>query len=189
MTRGSTSARRSTSRSSRGSGRWSRPGSRWRSRRARGPRAAEERARLQAGPHARERPGPDRCRYRGEVTCAVVNLDPDEAVHDPPGGPDRTARDRGDPARATRLGRGAAALDPRRGWVRLDRDAVSRLGLKPSRPGRLDSNGNADVAQLVEHHLAKVGVAGSNPVVRSTPDLQNGGPGRRGRGVCHGGEP
>ncbi len=27
--------------------------------------------------------------------------------------------------------------------------------------------GNADVAQLVEHHLAKVGVAGSNPVVRS----------------------
>ncbi len=27
---------------------------------------------------------------------------------------------------------------------------------------------HADVAQLVEHHLAKVGVAGSNPVVRST---------------------
>jgi hypothetical protein len=26
---------------------------------------------------------------------------------------------------------------------------------------------HADVAQLVEHHLAKVGVAGSNPVVRS----------------------
>ena len=26
----------------------------------------------------------------------------------------------------------------------------------------------ADVAQLVEHNLAKVGVAGSNPVVRST---------------------
>ena len=26
---------------------------------------------------------------------------------------------------------------------------------------------NADVAQLVEHNLAKVGVAGSNPVVRS----------------------
>ena len=25
----------------------------------------------------------------------------------------------------------------------------------------------ADMAQLVEHHLAKVGVAGSNPVVRS----------------------
>ena len=43
----------------------------------------------------------------------------------------------------------------------------------------------ADVAQLVAHHLAKVRVAGSNPVVRSenlgsTPDLQDleyGGPG------------
>src|SRR5262249_6045871 len=31
--------------------------------------------------------------------------------------------------------------------------------------------GQADVAQLVEHHLAKVRVAGSNPVVRSeAPD-------------------
>ena len=29
----------------------------------------------------------------------------------------------------------------------------------------------ADVAQLVEHHLAKVGVAGSNPVVRSNMSL------------------
>jgi hypothetical protein len=29
------------------------------------------------------------------------------------------------------------------------------------------SRAHADVAQLVEHHLAKVGVAGSNPVVRS----------------------
>ena len=27
---------------------------------------------------------------------------------------------------------------------------------------------NADMAQLVEHHLAKVRVAGSNPVVRSS---------------------
>jgi hypothetical protein len=30
---------------------------------------------------------------------------------------------------------------------------------------------HADVAQLVEHHLAKVGVAGSNPVVRSTRNV------------------
>src|SRR6516225_11319945 len=29
------------------------------------------------------------------------------------------------------------------------------------------AGGHADVAQLVEHHLAKVRVAGSNPVVRS----------------------
>ncbi len=32
---------------------------------------------------------------------------------------------------------------------------------------RLISRFHADVAQLVEHHLAKVRVAGSNPVVRS----------------------
>src|SRR3954464_14850524 len=32
----------------------------------------------------------------------------------------------------------------------------------------LSSTAHADVAQLVEHHLAKVRVAGSNPVVRST---------------------
>ena len=30
----------------------------------------------------------------------------------------------------------------------------------------------ADVAQLVEHNLAKVGVAGSNPVVRSNKPLR-----------------
>ena len=35
-----------------------------------------------------------------------------------------------------------------RGWINADED-------------------HADVAQLVEHHLAKVRVAGSNPVVRS----------------------
>src|SRR5262249_3050911 len=35
---------------------------------------------------------------------------------------------------------------------------------------------HADVAQLVEHHLAKVRVAGSNPVVRSeAPDACRGG--------------
>ena len=31
----------------------------------------------------------------------------------------------------------------------------------------LPCSAHADVAQLVEHNLAKVGVAGSNPVVRS----------------------
>ena len=30
----------------------------------------------------------------------------------------------------------------------------------------------ADVAQLVEHNLAKVGVAGSNPVVRSIDPIE-----------------
>jgi hypothetical protein len=33
---------------------------------------------------------------------------------------------------------------------------------------------HADVAQLVEHNLAKVGVAGSNPVVRSKKSLVTG---------------
>ncbi len=41
----------------------------------------------------------------------------------------------------------------------------------------------ADVAQLVEHNLAKVGVAGSNPVVRSidTPEVDPKGMKRPGR--------
>ena len=34
-------------------------------------------------------------------------------------------------------------------------------------PGQGRPREHADVAQLVEHHLAKVRVAGSNPVVRS----------------------
>src|ERR1700759_1969846 len=34
------------------------------------------------------------------------------------------------------------------------------------------ATGSADVAQLVEHHLAKVRVAGSNPVVRSVVRLR-----------------
>ena len=37
---------------------------------------------------------------------------------------------------------------------------------------------HADVAQLVEHNLAKVGVAGSNPVVRSKKIARSGDCGR-----------
>src|SRR5207253_3862274 len=37
----------------------------------------------------------------------------------------------------------------------------------PADPALVCFIDNADVAQLVEHNLAKVGVAGSNPVVRS----------------------
>ena len=47
---------------------------------------------------------------------------------------------------------------------------------------------HADVAQLVEHHLAKVRVAGSNPVVRSIKMLVRGpapaGP-RRAIDICY----
>ena len=43
---------------------------------------------------------------------------------------------------------------------------------------------HADVAQLVEHHLAKVRVAGSNPVVRSEAHQPHGGVAeRRGNGL------
>ena len=53
-----------------------------------------------------------------------------------------------------------------------------------SRPGsRAILVTHADVAQLVEHNLAKVGVAGSNPVVRSTK-VQVRPPLRRGPSSC-----
>src|SRR6266516_2633069 len=49
----------------------------------------------------------------------------------------------------------------------LERTSVSAGDAWPA----LHLGGRADVAQLVEHHLAKVRVAGSNPVVRSeAPD-------------------
>jgi hypothetical protein len=51
----------------------------------------------------------------------------------------------------------------------------------PERSGGRSSDRNADVAQLVEHHLAKVRVAGSNPVVRSEAWLG----GKFGRGFKH----
>ena len=44
---------------------------------------------------------------------------------------------------------------------------ISRLELPYPRPWLVSCRSHADVAQLVEHHLAKVRVAGSNPVVRS----------------------
>src|SRR5262249_20058971 len=44
----------------------------------------------------------------------------------------------------------------------LESDTVLLVAGTGNRTGR-----HADVAQLVEHHLAKVRVAGSNPVVRS----------------------
>ena len=39
--------------------------------------------------------------------------------------------------------------------------------LAPARGIAYINNSQADMAQLVEHNLAKVGVAGSSPVVRS----------------------
>ena len=45
--------------------------------------------------------------------------------------------------------------------------AHCRFGLARPRGFAHNTVLRADMAQLVEHHLAKVGVAGSNPVVRS----------------------
>ncbi len=53
----------------------------------------------------------------------------------------------------------------------VEYSSVSATGWKYSPAGRqgvtLESAGHAVVAQLVEHHLAKVDVAGSSPVNRS----------------------
>src|SRR5436190_23136361 len=63
----------------------------------------------------------------------------------------------------------------RRGYRRSHRSCRALVYLSPY----------ADVAQLVEHNLAKVGVAGSNPVVRSKMgDALSSGLTARGRSKC-----
>ena len=70
---------------------------------------------------------------------------------------------------------GAPPVPPSRPPRRRRRPPVSPPGWWAP-PGRLAMVlPHADVAQLVEHHLAKVRVAGSNPVVRS---IDNGTPGQ-----------
>ena len=67
--------------------------------------------------------------------------------------------------------RPAWAADPailRDVWRHWTIPANGRFGREARLLGSLT---HADVAQLVEHHLAKVRVAGSNPVVRSTKPL------------------
>jgi hypothetical protein len=54
-----------------------------------------------------------------------------------------------------------------------DKVLTQRRSDPADRPG-VSSDWHADVAQLVEHHLAKVRVAGSNPVVRSVARLRVG---------------
>ena len=63
---------------------------------------------------------------------------------------------------------------------RVPRDVTGDPGFGPCRPPRIqftphrrNAERHADVAQLVEHHLAKVRVAGSNPVVRSERPSQD----------------
>ena len=55
---------------------------------------------------------------------------------------------------------------PCQGW---GRGFESRFSLKKTKTEFFNRQ-NAKIAQLVEHNLAKVGVAGSSPVFRSTPN-------------------
>ena len=78
--------------------------------------------------------------------------------------------------RATRHPPIAAGRPPTHGRGRWCDDApCAGAGRSLSYPLRF---AHADVAQLVEHNLAKVGVAGSNPVVRSIDHPPKAGTGR-----------
>jgi hypothetical protein len=58
-------------------------------------------------------------------------------------------------------------------WLRQDRiQFFSQRRRDPAARSEVTRTKHADVAQLVEHHLAKVRVAGSNPVVRSVARLR-----------------
>ena len=73
-----------------------------------------------------------------------------------------------DRARLCHFPRGlSGVLSPSR--RRTERICVASLGstIVALRDGRRSRPWHADVAQLVAHHLAKVRVAGSNPVIRS----------------------
>ena len=78
------------------------------------------------------------------------------------------------PRGAARGGSRVCPRGPRAAGPEFARGPGSATVLNAHLPGLTRSAGSAphaDVAQLVEHHLAKVRVAGSNPVVRSeAPD-------------------
>ena len=110
------------------------------------------------------------------MICAVVNLDRERAVKIAKG--DRIAQlvivaiPEVKPTWVERAAAVAAAATG--GFGSTGHRMIQGFGtrLKGSADPRLDWMLHADVAQLVEHHLAKVGVAGSNPVVRSRNDLR-----------------
>ncbi len=59
-----------------------------------------------------------------------------------------------------------------KGIIRFATRFQKRNGIAPTNmSGSIKIENNARVAQLVEHDLAKVGVAGSNPVSRSKNNL------------------
>ena len=64
-------------------------------------------------------------------------------------------------------GRPPTALPARRKPLRKPVSIIFKWGLALERSIAYSTSSQADMAQLVEHNLAKVGVAGSSPVVRS----------------------
>lgn len=59
----------------------------------------------------------------------------------------------------------------RKGWKYLVDSNIHRTFAEQKRETLLAKLGNAEIAQLVEHNLAKVRVAGSSPVFRSIIEL------------------
>ena len=66
-----------------------------------------------------------------------------------------------------RSDRPLTALPVRRKPLRKPVSIIFKWGLALERSIAYSTSSQADMAQLVEHNLAKVGVAGSSPVVRS----------------------
>ena len=73
--------------------------------------------------------------YRGEVICAVVNLDLHEPVEISRGRPDRPARDRCGAGRLTGVRRRAPGFEPRRRRLRLHRHVLTRPPVEAENPG------------------------------------------------------
>ncbi len=102
----------------------------------------------------------------GAIGAAVARFpDTEEVTGSIPVSPTSTTRE------AAPAPSGAASLAPTITWTGCTGPGGSRLVCASRRSPRVHESprrtGRADVAQLVEHHLAKVRVAGSSPVIRS----------------------
>ena len=144
-----------------------RPASPSPSRRLRRTRPAPSGLALRHGVTCLNAPGLIDAGYRDEIRVILVNHDPSEPFKVEVG--DRIAQLVIQSRRGGRMGRSRRprrnSPGPRR--IRFDRPPIYPRRTVPSPSRSWYVSWHADVAQLVEHNLAKVGVAGSNPVVRS----------------------